>query len=253
MMQRLWVLILLLAFSASSAEVLLEERFDTGMENWWVEGGRRVWVEGGRLHVNTDVTDGQPGYVATVWHREPISGDVKVSFDAHVVSSNIHANNINLFLFYSDPEGRPLEESAAERANAVYDKYHSLNGYIFTFVNERGKAAPAVAPEQGAARTRIRRCPGFELLTETRDDHRRANRTYHFQIARRGTKLTVRVDGELLLSAEDPQPHRTGLLGLRTFRTHLWWDNIKVERLTADIDGYKQKSSPGGSYGGISE
>ena len=196
------------------------------MKAWWVEGGERVWVQDGRLHVDADPAADGPR-AATIWARQVIRGDVKVTFDAHVVSSSADANNINLFLFYSDPAGKPLEATASQRADGAYNRYHALNGYILTFVNEPAEGAA----EGGPARIRMRRCPGFNLLAETRQHHSRSGRTYHFEIVRRAGKMTINVDGRPLLSADDPQPHREGLLGLRTFRTHLWWDNIRVESL----------------------
>lgn len=221
--------LLVFAVTCSAGDnLLLDEQFDLGMDGWWVEGGERVWVEGGRLHVDADPAKDGPR-AATVWARQPISGDVKVTFDAHIVSSSVNVNNINLFLFYSDPAGKPLEATAPQRIDGEYNRYHALNGYIFTFVNEPRKDAA----EGGPARARMRRCPGFHLLTETRQHHCRAGHTYQFEIIRRGGKLSFSVDGRQLLTADDPHPHREGLLGLRTFRTYLWWDNIRVEQLPA--------------------
>ena len=70
-------------------KVILFEDFSTGMDNWWVEGGERVWVEDGRLRVKADPGANAPGYVATVWCKTPHPANVKVEFDAHVVSSTI--------------------------------------------------------------------------------------------------------------------------------------------------------------------
>jgi len=39
------------------------------------------------------------------------------------------------------------------------------------------------------------------------------------------------VDGQYLLGVREPEPHESGLIGLRTFRTYLWWDNIRVARV----------------------
>ncbi|GAH65353.1 unnamed protein product, partial [marine sediment metagenome] len=171
-----------------------------------------------------------PGFATTVWCKQEISGDVKVEFDAHVISSSTDVNNINFFLLYSDPAGQPLYETRASRASAGYGFYHTINGYIFTFVSNI-KEQRDLPPEERKARFRIRRCPGFNLLNEAYTYHSRQGVTYHIEIVKQGHQLSISVDGNLILSAQDPDPLSQGLIGLRTFRTYLWWDNIKVTRL----------------------
>ena len=218
---------------AAEENVLLFEDFSEGMDNWWVEGGVNTWVEDERLHMNANPEgEGkQPGYVATVWCKQEFSGDVKVEFDAHVVASATDVNNINFFLLYSDPEGTPLYETRESRADAGYKLYHVLNGNIFTFLNDTRKESQDTPLDERVARIRIRHCPGFELLAESYDYHCRQGVTYHIELIKQGTKLSLSVDGNLLLETEDPEPHTSGLIGLRTFRTYLWWDNIKVTQL----------------------
>lgn len=197
-----------------------QEDFSAGMERWWSEGGERVWVADGRLHEWADKPDQPGGGVATVWCREPLPADFECEVEAHVVGSSIEANNINLFFCYSDPSGRPLEETREARRSADYRLYHALNGYIVTFLNEDGKA-----------RIRLRRNPGFNLLAEERVGECRAGTTYRLKFRKQGGELVFSVDGRELARFTDPGPWRGGLLGLRTYRTNLWWDNIKVRTL----------------------
>ncbi len=213
-------------------EILFFEDFEqAGSEvpnGWWVEGGEKVWVEDGHLRVKSDPPEkGAPGYVCTVWHETPISGDVQVDFDAHVVSSTLDVNNINFFLFYTHPSGKSLYETREARENGAYSHYHDLNGYIFTFLNDTHNDL-----EEDRARIRMRRCPGFTLLTETYDSHCRQGITYHVTITRKDGHLTFAVDGKVYLEATDPEPWREGLFGLRTYHTDLWWDNIRITRLS---------------------
>ena len=211
---------------------LLLEDFENGMDNWWAEGGERVWVEDGRLHIRADApadTDGS--YVATVWCRTPIEGNVRIEFDAHVVSSSTDVNNINFFMFFSDPSGTPLYDTRDDRADAGYAKYHVLNGNIITFLNEPAAAEATPEGEVPPARIRIRHCPGFELLAETYNYRCQQGETYHVEIEREGDFIRFSVDGQYLLGVRDPDPWPSGLIGLRTFRTYLWWDNIRVTAL----------------------
>jgi hypothetical protein len=198
-----------------------DEDFSRGMRDWWNEGGDRVAVEDGRLHVSADNPKVPGGGVATVWRRGAHAGDFEAEMEAHVVSSSIAANNINLFFSYSDPSGVPLESTSAARQDAAYGRYHKLNGYIVTFLNDTETGG-------GKARIRIRRNPGFRLLAETYDYHCRAGRTYRLKVSKRGGEIRFAVDGRELLKAVDPEPLAGGHFGLRTYRTHLWWDNIHM-------------------------
>lgn len=200
---------------------------------WWAEGGERAWIEDGRLHMKADPEEANdPRIVSTVWCKTPISGNVRIELKAHVVSSSIGANNINVFFFYSDPEGKPLFDSRESRADGAYSHYHSLNGYIVTFLSDYRMDMGEAPGGHPHARLRLRRCPGFNLVNETyNEDGVKSGRTYDLTIERRDGTVTVKVDGERYLEWEDPDPLKEGLLGLRTFRTHLWWDDIRVTRL----------------------
>ena len=211
--------------------VLLFEDFSAAEEggpppgDWWVEGGEKVWIDGGHLRVKSDPPgERDPGYVCTVWQRQSFSGDLRVEFDAHVIGSSCEANNVNFFLFYSDPSGVPLFNTRESRADGGYGLYHDLNGYIITFLNDTDNRS-------GKARFRMRRCPGFRLVDEAYDHHCRVGVTYHVTVTREAGRLRYAVDGSEFLSWTDPQPLAEGLIGLRTFRTDLWWDNIRVTQL----------------------
>jgi hypothetical protein len=201
-----------------------------GAHDWWVEGGERVWVEDGRLHVKADPEDeNDPRYVATVWCRTPIAGDVRIEMKAHVIDSTVGANNINIFFFYSDPGGEPLFDTREDRADAAYRYYHDLDGYIVTFLSDRQEEMGVTEAGHPNARFRLRRCPGFNLVDESYHPMGvLAGRTYDLTIIRRDGVITFQVDGETFLEWEDEDPLREGLLGLRTFRTYLWWDAIRV-------------------------
>ena len=74
-------------------------------------------------------------------------------------------------------------------------------------------------------------CPGFQLVDEVFDCHCREGVTYHVTITRQGIELNYVVDGSVCLRWNDDAPLSAGHIGLRTFRTDLWWDNTRAERL----------------------
>lgn len=211
---------------------LFSDDFSGDLANWWIEGGQRVWIQEGRLHVAANpLARKGGGFVCTVWCRKAFTGDVRVECDAHVLESLDDVNNINFFFMYTDPAGKPLHDTRGSRSDGEYRHYHGLNGYIFTYLNDNDAADGRLADGSTKARIRIRRCPGFELLSETFTHHCRRGITYRMAIQRAGGELSLAVDGRTLLRARDDRPHAGGLFGLRTFQTYLWFDNVTVRQL----------------------
>ena len=198
---------------------------------WWVEGGERVWIDGGRLRVKANPAKQEGSdHVCTVWNKQAFSGDLEVSFRTCVLDSTNKANNINFFLCFSEAEGGDLYESRGLRKDGASSHYHGLNGYIFTFLNDRHGESTEDGARCKPARFRIRRCPGFHLLTEVYDYHCRKGVIYDVRIIKRGGEISFAVDGKVYLETADPDPWEGGWIGLRTFQTDLWWDEIRISR-----------------------
>ena len=211
-----------------------EEIFMIGSENfdgikdgeipkdWWIEGGQKVGVENGHLRIIADPFIGS-GKWCTVWTDIVVSGNAQISYDAHVLSSRNNGNNINFFLYYSDPSGKDLHATRAKRKDANYSLYHDMDGYIITFLNK-----------EEHARIRIRRCPGFKLLKEDYGYHCNQGKTYHLKITKQGGLVTLDIDnGNYSLIAEDQKPLVRGRIGFRTYKTDYWVDNLKVVSISA--------------------
>lgn len=227
------------AAPAKEPQMLLEENFDryaegTGVpEGWWVEGGEKVWIEKGHLRVQANPKDGKISAdkhetVCTVWCPKEIKGDACIEFDACVLASETDVRNINFFFYYRDPAGKPLAETKAQRQDGAYDRYHGLDGYILTFLADVPKSRQYHPDGTAKARLRLRRCPGFQLADETYDYHCEIGRVYHVKLVREGGQVTCAIDGKVYLRWQDPKPLEAGLVGFRTFRTDLWFDNLKV-------------------------
>lgn len=210
----------------SKDNLLFFEDFSQDMNNWWVEGVDKVSIQHGRLYVKAV----ESKKVCTVWCKSVFSGDVQIEFDAHVKSSPKNVNNINFFLFYSDPSGLPMYETRRQRSTGKYSLYHQLNGYIFTFLNDAEGKGGRYSDGSSKARFRVRKCPGFRLIKENFGYHCRQGVTYHITITKRGNRLTYEVDGKIYLTVYDNKSLNGGLIGLRTYSTFLWWDNIEVRR-----------------------
>lgn len=229
-----WVLVMAMLstlVSCSEKDVVINEDFSSGFENWWVEGGEEVFVKNGGLHLSAD-GDVRSNQMGTVWCRTPVTGNVKIEYVATVESSKENFNNINFFFMYSDPSGQELIDTASHREDGEYSRYHEMDGYIVTFLNNPQDGAEMDNPDgTRKARMRMRRCPGFNLVTETFDYNCRQGVEYHFAITVVDGEIDFYVDGRKYLSWVDPQPLRSGLIGLRTYRSKIFWDNVKVTEL----------------------
>ena len=215
----------------SQENLLFFEDFSKDMNNWWVEGGDKVWIQNGRLYMKAEGSKNLKSNVSTLWFKHVFPDDVHIEFDAHVISSPNNVNNINLFLSYSDPSGVPMYDTRQQRSSGKYTLYHQLNGYIFTFLNDVEGKGGRYSDGSSKARFRMRRCPGFQLIKENYGYNCRQGVTYHITITKRGNRLTYEVDGKVYLIAYDSKPLPGGLIGLRTYSTFLWWDNIEIRKL----------------------
>ncbi len=213
-------------------KVLFAEDFESCPDNsalpagWWCEGSKAVRIEKGRLRADANLdSTGEDYGASTIWLDRTFGGDLRVEFDAHVLASDGDKNNINFFFLFTDPSGKPLSQTQDERSDGQYDKYHTLNGYVFTFLADGN-------PDK--ARFRMRDEPGFNLLQENFAYECSQHKTYHIAVTKKGDRITFAVDGAVYLDkvddAANPE-HKSGIIGFRTWHTDLWWDNVKVTQL----------------------
>ena len=222
-MVRVWMsfLILLVALPAcqNKENIIYEEDFNYPDGElpvlWWSEGCEASILDG-HLFVNADT---QMPKVSTVWLNMELRGNVEITFDAHIISSQDTANNINAFFMYSDPNGS-LISSTSERREGTYSSYHSLNGYIFTNVRNG----------EEKVRFRFRDNPGFHLLDE-KFMKLEGSDTQHIKIVKSEARIQYWANDQKIFDFEEDEfnpIHRSGYFGFRPWHTSLWWDNFKV-------------------------
>lgn len=219
-----WFLLVINLEMSAQGRILWQESFDnygdTLPSHWWSEGVPAAVVNG-RLFVDADTVAPR---VSTVWLDKEFEGNLAVEFDVHVVSSEEVANNLNFFLCYSDPGTRHLKETSELRMDGGYSHYHKLNGYIFTHL-ANGTEVPA--------RFRFRHNPGFTLLQEKYTYECKKGVTYRIRIVKNGNQFQYWANGDLIMDSvlDENQVYQRGIIGFRTFRTSLWWDNLSVTQL----------------------
>lgn len=188
------------------AELLYEEDFEGVGNRWRFDGRGRAWLEDGRLQMDAD------GFECTAWFSEEMEGDLAILYEARILDP-VEKNNINLFFMASGPDGGDVLDVLL---TGSYPEYHELPNYIWTFT---------------AAHTRLRRNPGFHILSEDKETLPTSHKTHALALTIQEGRIRCYIDGQLVHTYDDPHPHRKGKLAFRTFRTRLWWDNLRIYRL----------------------
>lgn len=210
-------------------KLFLHETFEKGLEDWWVEGDMDVWAENNKIYVDIDKPGQSQGASGTVWLKKKHPKNIIITFKSCVLFSGIGANNMNLFFCYNHPSGNELITSKETRATGKYSLYHDLNGYIITFLNDYPAESGKYEDGSTKARIRMRRCPGFQLLIEDYSYHCQQNRIYDFKVIKYKNEISFFVDGKLRLAWKDENdPWQEGLIGLRTFQSKLYWEDLRI-------------------------
>jgi len=206
----------------SQNDSLFTEHFDypDGQlpKQFWSEGNLAT-VRNGRLFIDADTVEPR---ASTLWLKNEINGDVSVEFDVYLVSSADDANNVNLFFMYNNGPEERLEQTAAERQDALYRRYHSMNGYIFTNVTNKDSVN---------IRYRFRKNPGFKLLTENHSSRTARGDKIHIKLIKKNNQFEYWENGKKMMEVYDPKPYDRGHFGFRTWHTALEIDNLLIKRI----------------------
>jgi len=133
---------------------------------------------------------------------------------------------VNFILHGDTPEGDLLATS--DQRTGRYAEYQVFPNSIVTYLTDQ---------ENGRSRVRLRRNPGFELLSERYlDEPIEQGRPMRLttRVEADGT-LSIARDGQVLHSARDPDPlPLAGYLGFRTWNTSLHYRDFRVCGLASD-------------------
>jgi hypothetical protein len=185
---------------------IARETFGADWQKRWVlEGNANLSVRDGRLHVVSPES--------TLWWREPLPADVAIELTAGVDgSADENAANLNLILHARELDGASYRFGRS----AKYEEYHSVPNYIATLT---GGFQPGWA--------RLRRNPGFTILSENTSIRSVAGGTYRIKLLVAGGQLRYWLDGRLVHDVVDPRPLKGGHFALRTWRSRVWWSDIR--------------------------
>jgi hypothetical protein len=197
---------------------IAREAFDNNWRKRWIlEGNAELSVRRGRLHVASPE--------ATLWWHQPLPADAAIELIAGVDGpADDNAANLNLILHARELDGAPYRFGRS----AKYEEYHALPNYIATLT---GGFQPGWA--------RLRRNPGFAILSENTSIRAEAGRTYRIKLLVAEGRLRYWLDGRLVHDVVDPRPLTGGHFALRTWRSRVWWSDIRfasVRRATSPGD-----------------
>jgi uncharacterized protein DUF6250 len=179
-------------------------------DRWVVEGGGEISASEGRLKVDSPQ--------ATIWWRQPLPADVAITLTAGVDGpAENNAANLNLFFHAREVDGGAYRFGRS----AVYEDYHRIPNYIVTLTG---------GFQEGWSR--VRRNPGFEMLSEERSTRSEVGRTYRIRVVLAGGRLRYWLDGKLIHDVRDKQPLPGGHFGLRTWRSRVYWSDVRFAALS---------------------
>jgi len=201
-----------LSFEDPSRTLIYKDDF-TDDRRWSAEGVGTHWCEDGKLYMDC-VTNGRERVGGmTLWLLPELKGDIYISYETMVLEPE-NWNNLNFFLM-----GRTLDGRLASEAdfNGDYGQYHKeAKTYIGTLTYRW---------------SRMRKDPGFHVISEDFGTTGEVNQKYFFEITKRGSILEWRINGKLVHHAEDDAPYQSGQFAIRSAGTFSWVRNLRVYQL----------------------
>ena len=196
--------------------LIVEDFTDPEWRNRWaIEGRGTAEIEGGRLQI---LAPGGSGGV-TVWLRKQLPPNVLVECRAGSnQTSQSNATNLNLVLHAREPDGAPYQFGRSGK----YSEYKRFPNYIFTLTGDF---------EGQPGHARLRRNPGFALMNGDPTLGALVGHSYHLRVLILDGRLRYWVDGRLIHNARDEHPLLGGHFGLRTWKSEVWWSDLKIYRL----------------------
>ncbi|MFA5687565.1 MAG: DUF6250 domain-containing protein [Kiritimatiellales bacterium] len=211
------------AFGMSRAPgKVIAETFDASWTNRWaVEGDSVVTAADGQIKVEKKFPE--QVNTATIWLKQKIPADFVIELTAEVFETEApNAANLNLIFSAHEADDSPVQFTRS----GDYPEYHKFPNYIFTLV---GGIRPG--------HSRVRRNPGFNLLSDRQDIRSEPGRVYRIKVVCNAGRIQAFVDDIYLHDVIDPQPLPGGRLALRTWNSTVAWRDIKIRPLNGNEKG----------------
>lgn len=202
-------------------QLIFKDSFEQALDtvNWHVELqpslGSEVKTEKGKLILKT-------GAGVTVWYKQKLSGNVKISYDRTVVvqgGAMDRLSDLNQFWMASDPAGSQFFQK-----NGVLESYNDLQLYYVGMGGNSNKT------------TRFRKYDGKgnrDLIAEYTDAAHllKANQLYHIDLVVQNGEVSYWVDHEKYFSFHDPDVLKEGYFGFRSTKSNQEISALRIVKL----------------------
>ena len=190
---------------------------DTG--DFVLEGEGTYEIADGKLIL--DDSKSQSGL--TLWVKHTFNRPLLITYEAEVLEPEI-ANNLNLFMMAQTLQGGPIW---SEPHSGAYPDYHdSSSMYIFTMTGNMAGS------EELTGWSRLRRNPGFDLLSEEPSVKTELGKVYRLEYMLFNQRIQCSINGKVVHQIEEELPILQGSIGFRTWKTRLCIRRLRIQRLT---------------------
>lgn len=191
-------------------------------ERWIVEGNAECISTDGRLHVATMQT---PGLIqaATIWWKQALPDNILIEMTAGAepTARETNAANLNLIFHAREADGSPYQFGRS----GDYPEYHRIPNYIITLT---GGFQPGWS--------RVRRNPGFIQLAEEPSTRSDPGETYRIRALIANGRIQYWLNDRLVHDTRDSTPLPGGHFALRTWRSQVWWSDIRISSLVPESE-----------------
>jgi hypothetical protein len=200
--------------------------------------GSELWVveqtPGGTVEIHDRKLIIRDANGCTVWWREKLTAPLAISFTATMLGGDRptdRVSDLNCFWMANDSRAPSAPFAGANARSGKFSDYDSLlayyvgygaNGNTTTrFRRYDGTAARPLLPEHDLSGTALMLLP---------------RRTYRIRLVAREGIAEFWRDGEKIFSFRDPAPLKSGWFGIRTVRSHLMIEDVRIETLAPQRD-----------------
>jgi hypothetical protein len=207
--------------------VIASDDFKRGLDQWSIELEQPGSVRAVDGVLDIDVPAG-----ATLWFKQQLTAPVAIVFDATAVSAggpNDRVSDMNTFWMATNKDG-----PAAPFAQPRSGKFADYNDLLTYYVGLGGNANTT---------TRFRRYVGDPVDRPLLPEHDLSsaeallvpNKKQTIMLIAHGSRIEYWRDGVRLLHFDDGAPYTRGWFAIRTVRSHLRIEGVRVHRLQPGV------------------
>lgn len=211
--------------------LLNSDNFKNGLSDWIAESES----DSVKFKVENDNLDIISPKGLTLWYRNHLEGNLKISYDAYIVNENgkyDRVSDLNCFWMANDPENPGNFFARSKWRNGIFGKYYSLSLYYVGY-GGNSNTTTRFRKYDGDYQSFLNKTQRPDIIKEYTDTAHliKSNRWNHIEISMVQNNIQYLFNNELLFDFNDPQPCTKGYFGIRTVTNHLKIKNFQVYKL----------------------